>query len=192
VQESEHVFIKAGLSRFLGTKSHLEILEVGFGTGLNALLTYRAAKNYHVHIHYTAIEKYPVAITKALGLNYANGNESDFFKVLHSSEWEKDVEINTGFIIQKIHDDVFNFNASGKFDLVYFDAFGPGKQPEMWIPEIFQMLFRAMKPGSILCTYSAKGEVRRNMLAAGFAVERLPGPPGKREMLRAAKNQLAK
>lgn len=191
ITESRHVFIKNGLE-FSSAKQSLNLLEIGFGTGLNALLTAEYAIENKIKISYFAIEKNPLNTEIICELNYGKllgGNAELLFDAIHSVEWGKMVEIDPFFRIFKIETDLvgFSFKFNTPFDLVYFDAFGPDKQPEMWIPSVFLNLFEILSSGGVIVTYSAKGEVRRRMASAGFAVERLPGPPGKREMLRGIK-----
>ncbi|MGP1990781.1 tRNA (5-methylaminomethyl-2-thiouridine)(34)-methyltransferase MnmD [Zobellia laminariae] len=189
VQEAYHVFIKHGLSLFFGKK--VAILEIGFGTGLNALITHIESKKNNTEVAYRGVEAYPVSTEELEQLNYiselkAEEFQKDFEK-MHQSPWESDILISENFILkkeQKLFADIADENV---FDLVYFDAFGARVQPELWTEEIFLKMYRAMKEGGVLVTYAAKGSVRRAMLAVGFEVERLPGPPGKREMLRARK-----
>jgi len=189
VQEAYHVFIKHGLSLFFGKK--VDILEIGFGTGLNALITHIESKKSNTEVSYRGVEAYPVSPEELEQLNYiselkAEEFQKDFEK-MHQSPWESDILISENFILkkeQKLFADIADENV---FDLVYFDAFGARVQPELWTEAIFLKMYRAMKIGGVLVTYAAKGSVRRAMLAVGFEVERLPGPPGKREMLRARK-----
>lgn len=189
-QESMHVFINAGLNMHSGKE--LNIFEVGFGTGLNAFLTTVESKRQQRNIKYYTIEKYPLQEEEWEKLNPEPDTakkENSLFKQLHNCQWEKLNDINGTFQLQKIEGDLtsFNFKALPPFDLVYFDAFAPDKQPKLWSPEIFAAIFAHMTKDGILVTYSAKGAVRRTMQSAGFQVERIPGPPGKREMLRGRK-----
>lgn len=189
IQEAEHVFIKHGLSLF--KNQDLSILEIGFGTGLNALITLLRSKEFNLKVHYSGIEAYPVSQDEIDQLNYVSClnaiNFEEEFKKMHTSSWEVDVTISEDFILKKRQQDFLEITDSNSFDLVYFDAFGARVQPELWTGTIFKKMYEAMKPNSVLATYSAKGSVRRAMQAVGFEVERLPGPPGKREMLRAKK-----
>jgi len=182
--ESKHVFIDAGLNQI--DKKEISMLEIGFGTGLNAILSYREAKLKNIRIHYTAIELYPLDKIQTSQLNFSDeiGINNSVFESLHSCEWDQDVCIDPLFTLHKIKGDLTKTRFNRKFDLIYFDAFAPDKQPEMWTPEIFSHLFEQTNPNGILTTYCAKGEVRRMLQAAGYITERLPGPPGKREMLR--------
>lgn len=188
-QESAHVFIAAGLNN--RHESSISILEIGFGTGLNAFLTALEAQKKGVTIFYTGLEKYPVSTAEAAHLNYAKGAldspESSLFKALHLAPWETETPINTHFILLKRQIDFLEFKAEEAFHLIYFDAFAPSAQPDLWTVEMFQSMFSALKKGGELVTYCAKGQVKRNMKTAGFIVDALPGPPGKREMTRATK-----
>ena len=188
VQESEHIFIHAGFNKCI--KSELNVLEVGFGTGLNAFLTLLKSDTACKKINYTAIELYPVEESIVEQLNYSDivgGNNDDDFYKIHRAVWGQSVAINDWFSLTKIQDDFTQVNLEGIYDLIYFDAFSPEKQPEMWTQKCFDMLYRHADTGCVLVTYCAKGIVRRAMQQAGFQVERLPGPPGKREILRAIK-----
>jgi tRNA U34 5-methylaminomethyl-2-thiouridine-forming methyltransferase MnmC len=163
-------------------------LEIGFGTGLNALLTAIETEKMAKTIHYTTLEKFPVPTKTALQLNYSDLTAQNIlFENIQKAEWGKVVEISKAFSIKKIECDFTDATFNEKFDLVYFDAFSPEKQPEMWTEEQFLKIYNACNAGAILTTYCAKGIVRRTLQAVGFNVERLPGPPGKREILRAIK-----
>jgi len=187
IQESMHVFIDAGL-RALG-KEEVRILEMGLGTGLNAVLT--ALHKEGRTIHYSGIEAFPVADNLLEQLNYPAelGEDAEaIFKQLHDMPWNKAGELIPSFILEKLHTSLEEFESDTSYDLVYFDAFAPSAQLELWSLEIFQKMFGLMSSGAVLVTYCAKGDVRRAMIAAGFRVEKIPGPPGKREMLRAWKD----
>lgn len=185
--ESQHIFIDLGLKA--STAARLRVLEIGFGTGLNALLTLDAAEESCKKVHYTGIELYPLPWTVVKQLGYS---DSPFFEALHSAPWEDDSVISPYFTLRKLQADFTKEapEAFGRpFDLIYFDAFAPEKQPEMWSQELFNRLYVSMNSGGILTTYCAKGVVRRMLQTAGFTVERLPGPPdGKREVLRGRKD----
>ena len=184
--ESMHVFIKSGLD--LLDKQDIKILEIGFGTGLNALLT--ALNKGNKKIEYHSIEKYPLNSETEDALVFSpnqTDEETSVFKAIHEAPWNELTEIIPDFKLLKFEDDLLTVNFSTKYDLVYFDAFGPDVQPELWTEEIFKKIFDSMNSNGILTTYSAKGAVRRAMQSAGFKVERLPGPPKKREMLRCTK-----
>ncbi len=187
--ESEHIFINMGFKHC--TVKELRILEIGFGTGLNAFLTLLAADKAQRKTHYTTIERYPVEEDMVHQLDYPERicpeRAGDFY-ALHSANWNCDVALTPFFTLHKIEDDFTTYPFEGGYDLVYFDAFAPEKQPEMWSQELFDFLYKCMNPGGILTTYCAKGVVRRMLQTSGFIVERLSGPVGgKREILRATK-----
>lgn len=189
MQESLHVYMKMGFD--FVTTNELDILEIGFGTGLNTFLVARECLlNHSRSVRYCSIEKFPLNLEIAKQLNYASDDlYRQLFLKIHECEWNTNVEIQTNFILTKLQIEFTDFRpAAHKFDLIFFDAFSPTVQPELWTEEIFRKLFTSMKKNGILVSYCAKGQVRRNMIAAGFSVERLQGPPGKREMLRAKKN----
>lgn len=183
-QESMHVFIEAGL-RHLGQRE-LSILEIGFGTGLNALLTMEDAARRGLQVKYTALEPYPLeaGIWGQLGWS-RDAARREAFAALHEAPWENPWHCGGGMWLHKVQAAIQDWQGGGPFDLVYFDAFGPRVQPEMWEAPVFRRLSQWMKPGGILVTYCAKGQVRRDLCACGWSVERLKGPPGKREMMRA-------
>ncbi|MDR1202986.1 MAG: tRNA (5-methylaminomethyl-2-thiouridine)(34)-methyltransferase MnmD [Tannerellaceae bacterium] len=185
VQESRHVFIEAGLHRL--SKEKLRVLEIGFGTGLNAFLT---LLDTNIPVEYYTIERYPLSQGIIQSLNYGElicPDKKELFTLLHTTPWNEPVIITESFTLYKIAGDSNRCELPKQIDLVYFDAFAPDKQPEMWNQEIFRRLYHAMTEGGILTTYCAKGSVRRMMQEAGYSMERIPGPPGKREMLRATK-----
>ncbi|MES2141124.1 MAG: tRNA (5-methylaminomethyl-2-thiouridine)(34)-methyltransferase MnmD [Bacteroidota bacterium] len=200
IQESKHVFIEAGLKSFISgaTASFAEegnpltILEIGLGTGLNAMLSYIETQQSDINIHYTAIEAYPVSSDLIDQLNYVEllnaQNLQPVYTIIHASEWGRPVALSNQFTILKIKNTLQNTVLENNYNLIYFDAFGPGVQPEMWTEEIFAKLYAVIEPGGCLVTYCAKGEVKRTLKRVGFTVESLPGPPGKREMVRARKN----
>lgn len=181
--ESEHVFIKNGLAA--AGKNYVRILEMGFGSGLNAWLTLRYARDNGLTVDYTGIELYPVAIDTAGRLNYT---DDPLFMALHNVPWEDTVAVTPYFSLRKIEADFAAAEFNGNFDIVYFDAFAPDTQPELWTPDVFSRLYDAINPGGILVTYSAKGSVKQALRDAGFEVKRLPGALGKRHMLRAIRN----
>ena len=189
-QESEHIYINAGLLH--STKEKLNLLEIGFGTGLNAYLTLLITEQTTKHIDYTSLELYPLSIDIVKDLNYVENSDSKYkslYLKLHESEWNCKIEITPSFYLTKIQTDFSQLdlpdNSDILFDVIYFDAFAPEKQPEMWSQEIFNYLYSKTNKGGILTTYCAKGVVRRMLQQAGYCVERLAGPPGKREILRA-------
>jgi len=189
IQESTHVFINTGLKHC--GKDSVNILEIGFGTGLNAFLTLLNVKDTNKIIHYTGLELYPLSKSIIEKLNYSEKcsiQDKNLYSKIHDVDWNKEVEILPNFHLSKIECDFTQFDfplLQTSFDLIYFDAFAPDKQPEMWTQEIFDSLYSITNPSGILVTYCAKGAVRRMMQQAGYKTERLPGPPGKREMLRA-------
>lgn len=189
IVESKHVYVETA---FLHSGvSPVRLLEIGFGTGLNAFLTAVSAERTNRPVHYTALERYPLECDLALSLGYAEQiapERKPWFETLHRSVWEKEVIVFSEFTLLKHQVDFLSFEFEQLYDVVYFDAFAPEKQPELWEEAFFSRLFANMSPGGILSTYCAKGEVRRRLQRVGFLVERLPGPPqGKREILRAIK-----
>lgn len=188
-QESVHVYIKSGLEQFLD-KSNVSVFEMGFGTGLNVLLSWMFSKERNITINLTTIELYPLGHDIWTKLDYyKNQVQKNVFEKLHECEWEKSIALDEGFTFTKHKISLKEFSTSNKFDVIFFDAFGPDKQPELWEIPVFEKLYSILNIGGILVTYSAKGQVRRNMQQAGFTVERIPGPPGKREMLRAKREK---
>ena len=189
IQEAKHVFIKNGLSLFSDQK--ISILEIGFGTGLNCFITFLEAAKMKLKIDYVGVEAYPLVADEVEKMNYVdqlNANEfSNVFSQMHQQDWEIKCELSPDFSLKKRKLFFKEINDENKFNLIYFDAFGASVQPELWTEEIFGKMHKALKSGGVLVTYSAKGSVRRAMLAVGFLVEKLPGPPGKREMLRGKK-----
>lgn len=182
--ESQHIFIDMGLKASAATSPR--ILEIGFGTGLNAWLTLEEAEKSHRDVHYTGLELYPLEWEMVEQLGYIT---HPLFEQIHTSPWEVDVHLTQHFTLKKMQMDVTSMiGESSSADIIYFDAFAPEKQPEMWSQELFTQLYVLLNEEGILTTYCAKGIVRRMLQAAGFKVERLPGPPGgKREILRARK-----
>jgi tRNA U34 5-methylaminomethyl-2-thiouridine-forming methyltransferase MnmC len=188
VQESNFIFIKSGFER--SQADPLRIFEVGFGTGLNALLTAVKSMSGKREVKYTSIEKYPLDDTIIRSLNhhiYAGESGKELFDMIHYAPWNQWVSICNKFSLRKIKGDITFCPLSEKYDLIYFDAFGPDKQPEMWTTEVFSTIASLTEKGGALVTYSAKGEVKRSLKACGFEVTLLPGPPGKRQIIRAVK-----
>lgn len=190
IQEAYHVFIKNGLSLF--SDENIAILEIGFGTGLNAFITFLEGSKNKLSIDYHAVEAFPVLAAEIQQLNYveklqAEGFSKDF-ELMHACPWEEKISISKNFHLHKRKQEFQEINDEKLFNLIYFDAFGARVQPELWTEAIFEKMFMALKYGGVLVTYAAKGSVRRAMQTVGFTVERLPGPPGKREMLRATKS----
>lgn len=190
IQEAYHVYIKNGLNCFKAY-SNISILEIGFGTGLNAFITYLEGVKIGLNIDYVGVEAFPVKPEEIKKLNYVSklgAVEKQFiYDNMHSLSWENKHQLNTKFSIIKKEQYFEDINDKNKYDLIYFDAFGAHVQPELWSEIIFKIMYEALLQNGILVTYSAKGSVRRAMQKVGFSVERLPGPPGKREMLRATK-----
>lgn len=193
IQESQHVFIEAGLKQFSNQHHTLYIFEMGFGTGLNALLTYMEIQKSGQQVYYTAIELFPLEENQITTLNYCEQlNRKDLepvFHQLHNSEWEKDIAIENNFTLRKSASSLLNFSTIQPFNLIYFDAFAPTAQPELWTKEIFEKLYTALQSAGMLVTYCSKSDVRRAIKSAGFIVEKIPGPRGKREMVRAKKGK---
>ncbi|SFD13778.1 tRNA U34 5-methylaminomethyl-2-thiouridine-forming methyltransferase MnmC [Chitinophaga sp. CF118] len=188
LQESRHIFIQAGL-KYVMPKDSINVFEMGFGTGLNALLTVQESIQSRCHVYYQSVELYPLSMEDAEGLNYTTqlNDSSETFSLLHSSKWEEDIMINPLFTLHKSHDSITHLSVNKHFHVIYYDAFAPDVQPELWEPVIFEKLYNWLHPGGVLVTYCSKGSVRRTMQSAGLKVEKLPGPPGKREILRAIK-----
>lgn len=188
--ESQHIFINMGLRA--SQEPVPRILEIGFGTGLNALLTLQYAEANLRDIRYTSLERYPLPLHIVNEMDYTSlvpYDTAEYFLPLHTSPWNQWAYISPFFRLRKVETDFTTLPLTEEYDLVYFDAFAPEKQPEMWTPQIFEHIYSHLSFRGILVTYCAKGEVRRMLQAAGFSIERLPGPPGgKREILRARKN----
>lgn len=193
--ESKHIFIGQGYDAIPGKTRSLTILEVGFGTGLNALLTMISCEKDQRKVHYVAVEPYPLTDDILKQLQYpglvGSCDERTRFYQMHHIPWGVPFFISDHFILNKLDQKLQDLSFQPeKFNLVYFDAFSPEVQPELWTEKVFQELFTALQPGGILVTYSVRGEVRRNLKACGFEVEKIPGPPGKREITRARKPYL--
>ena len=194
-QESVHVFIRHGLAPLLPaaeTGQPLRILEIGLGTGLNALLTLETAQAAGVAIEYDGLETFPLppALVAALRPEWDERGTpiKELFAELHAAPWDVLVEMLPGFRLRKLHQALQEAALSaGYYNLIYFDAFAPEKQPELWSEAIFAQLYAAAAPGAVLVSYCAQGQFRRNLRAAGWLTEKMPGPPGKREMTRARK-----
>ena len=188
VNESNHVFINEGLLRL--NKKQLSIFEVGFGTGLNAFLTYNTASKLNLGVIYHTIDTYQLPESLFNKLNYPEIcmiEDRDLFLQIHNSKWNTEVGLSDSFKLLKILADIRDYTLPSIYDLIYFDAFAPDKQPELWELPVFDKIFRSMKPGGILVTYSAKGDVRRLLSGIGFSVEKRPGPGRKRHMTVARK-----
>lgn len=195
IQESKHIFIQEGLQYVLSTNAvnkdePVKIFEVGFGTGLNTLLSLTEAIHLDKKINYCAVEPFPLSVEEAHKLNYTflvDKDLQEYFLRLHACEWNKEIFIHPLFLFEKLKVQLQDFCTNKKFHLIYFDAFDPNAQPEMWTSTIFKKMFDMLCANGILVTYCSKGIVRRAMQAAGFSVEKLKGPPHKREMVRAVK-----
>ncbi len=191
IRESNHVFIDAGLQYYIDTydPQNLKILEAGFGTGLNALLTAIKAREQQRMVEYHTIEAYPLQPAELENLNHGSLlKEEVLFQKIHQSEWEIPVQLHPYCTIHKHHTTIEQFNFSNFFDCIFYDAFAPAAQPELWTETIFAKLYALMNAGGMLVTYCSKSIVRRAMQAAEFRVTKIPGPPGKREMVRAFKD----
>jgi tRNA U34 5-methylaminomethyl-2-thiouridine-forming methyltransferase MnmC len=186
ISESKHVFIQEGMNR---TTGNIKILEVGFGTGLNALLTAQRAADTNRKVYFHTLEPFQVPFDLIEKIGYGElANDATLFSELHQAEWEIKQKINEIFTLHKTTQKLEYVNLDENvYDVVYFDAFAPKKQPELWNPEIFNKLYKATKPGGVLTTYSAAGQLKRDLKAAGFTIENPPGANGKREMTVAIK-----
>lgn len=191
IQEAYHVFIKNGLNTF--NCQPVCLLEIGFGTGLNAFITYLEAKKSNQKIDYYGVEAYPISTEEISQMNYVTElnatSEREVFKLIHDCEWELNNKIAALFALTKRKQFFEQINDEDKFDLIYFDAFGYRVQPELWSTEIFRKMYKSLKSKGTLVTYAARGVVKRSLIEVGFKVEKLPGPPGKREMFRATKSE---
>ncbi|MCK5028654.1 MAG: tRNA (5-methylaminomethyl-2-thiouridine)(34)-methyltransferase MnmD [Bacteroidales bacterium] len=188
LNESMQVYIENGL-KYCKEKT-LNIFELGFGTGLNAILTYIESIKSNLTIKYNAIELYPVKHEVISGLDYREiftMDELSIFNKMHNSQWNTEIKLSKNFILKKIESDFDGYIFKEKFDLIFFDAFAPETQPNLWSKENFLKVYNSLNPNGILTTYSSKGIVKRNLRDAGFVVSRLPGPNGKRHVLRAEK-----
>ena len=189
IQEAQHVFIKNGLNAYKSDNKKIRILEVGFGTGLNCLLT--LINKQDCEIHYYGLEKFPLDSDLTNNLNYIKQLEAekfkDAFKKMHSSSWNKKFELSQNFYLDKLNNTLQNIEFKKPFDIVYYDAFGPRAQSEMWEKPLFEKIYSAMNLEALFVTYCAKGQFKRDLKEIGFNVETLQGPPGKREMIRAIK-----
>ncbi|MDI9310349.1 MAG: tRNA (5-methylaminomethyl-2-thiouridine)(34)-methyltransferase MnmD [Limnohabitans sp.] len=190
IQEAYHVFIRNGLDKF--DDKPLAILEIGLGTGLNAFITYLESQRKKQNIHYTGIEAYPVSLEEARIMNYCEQlnaqDEESVFDAIHTLPWNQENNLAENFIFKKRQQFFNEITDVDSFDLIYFDAFGFQVQPELWSIEIFEKMFKSLKEKGVLVTYAARGIIKRNMQSVGFKVEKVPGPPGKREMMIGYKN----
>ncbi len=188
IQESQHVFINQGLNQFENLL--LDVFEVGFGTGLNAFLTYREVERKCININYTSIEAYPLdsKLVDTYISNFENQDDFELLKKMHLAEWGSGIQFSENFKFRKVNSklELSEFSKES-FDIIYYDAFGPRVQPEMWTCGLFSKMFEILRENGLLVTYCAKGQVKRDLRKVGFEVETCQGPPGKREMIRAWK-----
>lgn len=189
VQETQHVFINAAFNHISLPK--VKLLEIGFGTGLNALMTLQNCRKTSKEVEYVAVEAYPVSMETVESLDYhtmlKDNTLEQPLKTMHQLETHVLTEIESNFKFEKRIMLFENIDESNQYDIIYFDAFAPNAQPELWDVDLLAKMYRALKKGGILTTYCAKGQVKRNLKSLGFTVESIPGPPGKREMTRALK-----
>ena len=189
IQEAYHVFIKNGLSLFQGKS--ISILEIGFGTALNSFITFLESQKSVQSIDYVGVEAYPISSEEVLQMNYVKEldaeKERPIFELMHQSNWGEKIVISSNFTLTKRKQFFDQISDETQYDLIYFDAFGYRVQPELWSTEIFHKMYKALKVNGVLVTYAARGVVKRSMIEVGFTVEKLAGPPGKREMFRATK-----
>ena len=193
IAESEHIFVKNGLLS-KRTVNSIDIFEVGMGTGLNVMTSLKATNTYNLNVNYSAIEAFPIKLEELKHINFDSELEMDasLFDKIHTSKWNEPIEFFPNFFLTKYFVKMQELDLQKDlFDIIYFDAFAPEKQPEMWTEEIFERLFDSLKEEGILVTYCVKGEIRRRLQKIGFTIEKLPGPlGGKREMCRATKPKL--
>lgn len=191
VQESRHVFLSAGLDQYRQShpdQQNICIFEVGFGTGLNALLTAQYAAQHSLHINYSSVEAYPLHPEEYNGLNHGTElNDNSLFLQLHNAPWDTVVKVSPNFTITKLHTTLQDAPPVDSVDIVFFDAFAPGSQPELWTTDIFKKMHNLLVDGGLLVTYCSKVTVQKAMKSAGFSIKKLQGPPGKREIIRASK-----
>ena len=186
LDESYHIFIKAGLRQI--KKDNISIFEMGFGTGLNAFLSLLESEKQNLNIVYTTIEKHPVPASIYRQLNYAKEQEKELFLKLHQADWQSKQIITPFFSLIKTEGSILNYQHQNYYDLIYYDAFSPEIQPDLWSEDIFLRIYEKLNKGGILMTYTVKGTVKRALKSVGFKIEKLPGPIGKREILKAYKS----
>lgn len=192
IQESRHVFVKNGLDYHKGIKKNINVFEVGFGTGLNALLTAEWAQLHETYVTYETIEAFPIRMEQVSQLNYTSlvkvDNAQEWFNTLHEAPWNELHKITNFFSFKKIHESLKeHLLPFENYDIIFFDAFAPNKQSEMWEMDILSKIYQSMKPNGAFVTYCAQGQLKRNLKSLGLTVETLPGPPGKKEMVRGVK-----
>lgn len=185
IQESIHVFIKSGLTFFCDSKAakDVSVFEVGFGTGLNALLTWQFALEKGINVHYTTVEPYPLSTDIWTLLNYGKKHQQKF-EMIHNAAWDEEVSLSPNFTLSKRKASLQDVTLTGLYDIIYFDAFAPSVQPELWVIDSLAKVVRALHHDGVFVTYSAKGQLKRDLKALGLMVETLPGPPGKLQMVR--------
>lgn len=195
--EALYVFLDKALEAYLSAfpeKKKIRILEIGFGTGLNAWLTAIHVKGKDYQVEYSSLEKFPVSEEVVSKLNYTKDrseDEKNLFAQVHDVVWNQPVQIHEGFTLEKVEKDVFDFPIKpDQFDVIYFDAFAPSKQPEMWSLEVLQKMYDCLSEGGVFSTYCAQGQFKRDLKSVGFQLESLDGPPGKKEMTRGFKQSL--
>jgi len=193
IQESQHVFIEAALYPILEKQKEISVLGIGMGTGLNVFMTFLESQKRDLSIDYISYEKFPIGKEQIAQLNYSNAlnaekNQSVFEKI-HYSEWAKKITLSPNFSFQKFQKDFAEIDFEYRFDVIFFDAFAPNSQPELWEVPLMKKMFSALKSGGVMTTYCAKGVVKRTLKSVGFTIEAIPGPPGKREMTRAWKRK---
>lgn len=191
IQEAQHVFIKNGLSLFQNRE--VSILEIGFGTGLNAFITFLEGRKMNQSIEYVGVEAYPISAEELISMNYVEElnatDDKGQFEKMHQCNWEEKMVLSKDFTLTKRKQFFEEIDDLNRYDLIYFDAFGYRVQPELWSTAIFKKMYDSLKDKGVLVTYAARGVVKRSMIEVGFTVEKLAGPPGKREMFRASKSQ---
>jgi len=189
LQESEHVFIKSGLDFIKTDKQELNIFEMGFGTGLNAYLSLLYALRNNLNIQYTSYELHPLPRDLVKELNYTDllPEYANLFQLIHDIDWNKMQKLHPNFSINKVEENILNFDYNDNFDVIFYDAFAPETQHELWETPIMEKMHEGLKSNGVLVTYCAKGEFKRTLKSIGFEVQSIPGPPGKREMTRAVK-----
>lgn len=193
IQESNYVYLEMGLNFFVGKehKKNIKIFEVGFGTGLNALLVAIYAESNHINVQYESLDAFPLLSSEIIKLNYTDLIKhlqvAELFHKIHESPWDKWMEISPRFLLQKVSNTLQDYEAQRQFDVCFYDAFAPSKQPEMWELAMLKKVWGLLGINGVFVTYCAKGQLKRNLKEIGFAVDSLPGPPGKFEMVRATK-----
>lgn len=192
ITEALHIYINHGINQFTSKKDIVSIFEMGFGTGLNAILTFKCCKQNNLKINYKTIEKFPISETEIEHLGYYNEPDLELLKdeymKMHETPFNNAIQIDTDFSLTKHHTDIKSFDLSeNSLDLIYFDAFAPQHQPDLWTKDVLTKMYNSLKTDGFLITYCAQGEFKRTLKAIGFEVIALDGPPGKREITKAIK-----